>query len=41
MTGVAKKPAESACTKCHNDKSPHYHGFMYAAMAGFSHPVKK
>jgi excinuclease UvrABC ATPase subunit len=41
MTGVAKKPAERACTKCHNDKSPHYHGFMYAAMAGFSHPVKK
>jgi hypothetical protein len=41
LTGLAKKPAESACTKCHNDKSPHYRGFMYAAMAPFSHPIKK
>jgi hypothetical protein len=40
-TGISKKPPESACTKCHNDKSPHFHGFVYAAMAGFSHPVKK
>jgi hypothetical protein len=41
MTGISKKPPESACTRCHNDKSPHYRGFVYAAMAGFSHPVKK
>ena len=41
MTGLSKKPSESACTKCHNDKSPHYRGFVYAAMVGFSHPVKK
>jgi Cytochrome c554 and c-prime len=41
MTGLAKTPTESACTKCHNEKSPHFHGFVYAAMAPFSHPVKK
>jgi hypothetical protein len=41
MTGLSKKPSESACTKCHNDKGPHFHGFVYVAMAGFSHPVKK
>jgi hypothetical protein len=41
VTGLAKKPSESACTRCHNDKSPHYRGFVYAALAGFSHPVKR
>jgi hypothetical protein len=41
MTGLVKVPPESACTKCHNEKSPHFHGFVYAAMAPFSHPVKK
>jgi hypothetical protein len=41
MTGISKKPSEAACTRCHNDKSPHYRGFMYSAMLGFSHPVKK
>jgi hypothetical protein len=39
MTGLAKKPSERACTRCHNDTSPHYRGFVYAALAGFSHPV--
>jgi hypothetical protein len=39
--GLAKKPSESVCTKCHNEKSPHYRGFVYAAMVGLSHPVKK
>ena len=40
-TGIAKKPSESSCTSCHNDKSPHFHGFVYGAMSGFVHPVKK
>ena len=39
-TGLAKKPGESSCTSCHNDKSPHFHGFVYAAMSGYVHPVK-
>jgi len=41
MRGISKKPPESACTRCHNEKSPHFRGFVYAAMASFSHPVKK
>ena len=40
-TGIKKTPSASNCEACHNDKSPHFHGFVYAAMAGFSHPVKK
>jgi len=40
-TGIKKTPSASTCEACHNDKSPHFHGFVYAAMAGFSHPVKK
>jgi len=39
-TGLAKTPSESACTSCHNDKSPHFHGFVYGAMSGFVHPHK-
>jgi hypothetical protein len=39
-TGLARKPGESACTGCHNDQSPHFHGFVYAAMSGFAHPQK-
>lgn len=39
-TGLAKKPGESACTTCHNERSPHFHGFVYGAMAGFVHPKK-
>jgi cytochrome c554/c'-like protein len=40
-TGIRKVPASSTCETCHNDKSPHFRGFVYAAMAGFSHAVKK
>ena len=40
-TPLVKTPDESACTRCHNERSPHFHGFVYAAMAPFSHPVKK
>jgi hypothetical protein len=39
-TGLAKTPSERACTSCHNEKSPHFHGFVYGAMSGFVHPVK-
>jgi hypothetical protein len=35
--GLTKKPGESTCVTCHNEKSPHYRGFVYAAMVGFSH----
>jgi len=40
-TGIKKVPAASTCESCHNDKSPKFHGFVYAAMLSFSHPVKK
>jgi hypothetical protein len=35
-----KKPGETTCTACHNDKSPHYNGFFFAAMKGFVHKTK-
>jgi hypothetical protein len=40
-TGIKKVPGTAACETCHNDKSPHFRGFVYSAMAGFSHAVKK
>ena len=40
-TGLTRKPAAAVCERCHNEKSPHYRGFFYAGMLGFSHPVKK
>ena len=40
-TGVRKVPGAAACETCHNDKSPHFRGFVYSAMAGFSHAVRK
>ena len=40
-TGIKKVPAAATCEGCHNDKSPKFRGFVYAAMVGFSHPVKK
>lgn len=35
--GLKKSPPESSCTPCHNDKSPHYRGFYFAAMKSLSH----
>lgn len=35
--GLVKRPPESTCVTCHNSKSPHYRGFVYNAMLGFSH----
>ena len=36
-TGIARKPDARTCEACHNQKSPHYRGFVYAAMVAFSH----
>ena len=38
---IAKTPDEDACTKCHSSESPHYKPFVYAAMKGLVHMVKK
>ena len=40
-TGIKKVPGAATCESCHNDKSPKFRGFVYAAMVGFAHPVKK
>jgi hypothetical protein len=40
-TGLSRKPKQQVCDACHNSKSPHYRGFYYEGMLGFSHPVKK
>lgn len=34
---LVKSPPESLCQTCHNDKSPHYRGFFYAALKGLVH----
>lgn len=38
---IVKTPDEDACTKCHSSESPHYKPFVYGAMKGLIHPVKK
>lgn len=40
-TGLVRKPPESVCVTCHNDKGPHFRGFFYGGMLGFSHLVRK
>jgi nitrate/TMAO reductase-like tetraheme cytochrome c subunit len=35
-----RKPAETLCADCHSSKSPHFHGFFYAAMKPLVHKVK-
>ena len=37
LAGIAKAPAESVCTACHNPKSPSYKGFFYPGMKGLVH----
>lgn len=37
--GIVRKPAESTCTQCHNDKGPHFKFFAYSALAPLVHPV--
>jgi hypothetical protein len=39
-TGLTKMPPASLCEECHSDKSPHFKGFFYSAMAGLSHKVQ-
>ncbi|HSC28670.1 MAG TPA: multiheme c-type cytochrome [Vicinamibacterales bacterium] len=39
--GLSRKPPEKVCTDCHNERSPHFRGFFYSAMSGFSHRVQK
>lgn len=39
--GIVRRPAESACTQCHNPQSPHYKPFFYGAMAGLVHRVSR
>ncbi len=36
-TGLVAQPDEASCTRCHNEKSPHFRGFVYAAMKSFVH----
>jgi hypothetical protein len=36
----AATPGEATCVACHNEKSPHYNGFFFAAMKGFVHKAK-
>jgi nitrate/TMAO reductase-like tetraheme cytochrome c subunit len=38
---IARKPAESVCTACHSDKSPHFKFFTYAGLAPLVHPISK
>jgi hypothetical protein len=40
-TGLAKTPPAKVCEGCHNDKSPHYRGFVYQGMSRLSHAVPK
>jgi formate-dependent nitrite reductase cytochrome c552 subunit len=38
--GLTARPDEGDCTRCHNDRSPHFHGFLYSAMKSFVHQTK-
>ncbi len=40
-TGLAKEPGEQVCLECHNDRSPHFRGFLYVGMSRLSHRVQK
>jgi hypothetical protein len=34
---LPKSPPERVCVACHNERSPHYRGFFYAALKGLVH----
>jgi hypothetical protein len=34
---MVKAPEAKVCETCHNDKSPHFRGFYYAALRGLVH----
>jgi hypothetical protein len=35
--GLVARPAAASCERCHNEKSPHFRGFVYDAMRRFVH----
>lgn len=35
--GVVRKPGETLCKTCHNEKSPHYRGFYFQALVNLVH----
>ena len=35
--GMTRKPPESLCKTCHNEKSPHYRGFYFQALVNLVH----
>jgi len=35
--GLTLKPGEALCLRCHNNKSPHFHGFVFSAMVRMVH----
>jgi hypothetical protein len=39
--GLLKTPQSRTCEACHNDKSPHFRGFVYQGMSRLSHAVPK
>lgn len=39
--GLSKTPSAKTCETCHNDKSPHFRGFVYQGMSKLSHAIPK
>jgi hypothetical protein len=39
--GLSKIPPARVCEGCHNDKSPHFRGFVYQGMSRLSHAIPK
>jgi hypothetical protein len=35
--GLVRKPGEPLCLRCHNQKSPHFRGFVFSAMVKLVH----
>jgi hypothetical protein len=40
VTSRPKPTTETTCTRCHNDRSPHYKPFFHSAMVGLVHQTK-
>jgi hypothetical protein len=39
--GLSKTPSARVCEGCHNDKSPHYRGFVFQGMSKLVHAMPK
>ena len=39
--GLTKTPSARVCEGCHNDKSPHYRGFIFQGMSKLVHAIPK